>query len=114
MRIEEHPILGPLKKGKLVRIEVDGKPIDAFEGEPVAAALMAAGKTIFRYTRKRREARGVFCAIGQCTDCMMTVDGVPDVRTCITAVRDGMKIQTQFGSGEFGSTSLAIEKDAPK
>jgi predicted molibdopterin-dependent oxidoreductase YjgC len=105
MRIEEHPILGPLKKGRIAKIEVDGKTVDAIEGEPVAAALMAGGKTIFRYTLKRKEARGVFCAIGQCTDCMMTVDGVPNVRTCITAVREGMKVQTQIGLGELRNTS---------
>lgn len=103
MRIEQHPILGPMQKGKAVKIEVDGKPLDAVEGEPIAAALMAAGKTIFRYTRKRKEARGVFCAIGQCTDCMMIVDGVPNVRTCITAVKEGMKIQTQIGLGDNAS-----------
>jgi predicted molibdopterin-dependent oxidoreductase YjgC len=104
MRIEEHPILGTLKKGKAIKIEVDGKPVDAFEGEPVAAALMAAGKTVFRYTRKRKEARGVFCAIGQCTDCMMTIDGVPNVRTCVTAVKEGMKVKTQIETGEDGDT----------
>ncbi len=103
MRVEEHPILGPLQKGKIITIDVDGKPIQAVEGEPIAAALMAAGKTIFRYTRKRNEARGVFCAIGQCTDCMMIVDGVPNVRTCITMVKEGMKIQTQIGLGDNAS-----------
>jgi len=95
MRIEEHPILGKLEKRPTIKIEVDGELIDAIEGEPIAAALMAAGKSVFRYTRKRKEPRGVFCAIGQCTDCMMTVDDVPNVRTCITPVRDGMKVQTQ-------------------
>jgi predicted molibdopterin-dependent oxidoreductase YjgC len=102
MRVEEHPILGEMKKPNVVEIEVDGEIIPAIEGEPIAAALLAAGKSIFRYTRKRNEPRGVFCAIGRCTDCMMVVDGVPNVRTCITPVRAGMKIQTQHGLGEFG------------
>jgi predicted molibdopterin-dependent oxidoreductase YjgC len=97
MRIEEHPILGRLERKPAIKIEVDGELIEALEGEPIAAALMAAGKSVFRYTRKRKEPRGVFCAIGQCTDCMMTVDGVPNVRTCIVPVRSGMKIQTQDG-----------------
>lgn len=97
MRIEEHPILGKLEKRPTIKIEVDGKLIDAVEGEPIAATLMATGRSVFRYTRKRKEPRGVFCAIGQCTDCMMTVDSVPNVRTCITPVRAGMKIQTQIG-----------------
>ena len=111
MRVEEHPILGPLQKGKIITIDVDGKPIQAVEGEPIAAALMAAGMTIFRYTRKRNEARGVFCAIGQCTDCMMIVDGVPNVRTCITAVRDGMKVRTQKDYIDGSPAPAASEGD---
>lgn len=101
MRIEHHPILGEMEKKPTIKIECDGQTIDAVEGEPIAAALMAAGKTVFRYTRKSKEPRGVFCAIGQCTDCMMTVDGVPNVRTCVTLVKDGMKIQTQHGVGQL-------------
>ncbi len=101
MRIKEHPILGPLEKRAVVKIEVDGRPIEAFEGEPIAAALMAAGISVFRYTRKKGEPRGVFCAIGQCTDCMMTVDGVANVRTCITPVKAGMKIKTQKATGKL-------------
>lgn len=101
MRVVEHPILGALTKAKPVEIEVDGEKIQAIEGEPIASALLAAGKSVFRYTRKRHEPRGVFCAIGRCTDCMMTVDGIPNVRTCVTPVKAGMKIQTQHGLGEF-------------
>ena len=99
MRIEDHPILGPQEKLTTVPIEVDGEIIQAVPGEPIAAALLAAGKMVFRYTRKRHEPRGVFCAIGRCTDCMMIVDGVPNVRTCVTPVRAGMTIQTQHGLG---------------
>lgn len=97
MRVRNHPILGPLKAGALVTIQVDGEAVEAVEGEPIPAALLAAGKTVFRYTRKLHGPRGVFCAIGRCTDCMMVVDGVPNVRTCVTPVRAGMKIQTQRG-----------------
>ena len=64
-------------------------------------ALMAAGKMVLRYTVKYHEPRGVFCAIGQCTDCMMMVDGVPNVRTCVTPVRAGMRIETQHGLGRW-------------
>jgi predicted molibdopterin-dependent oxidoreductase YjgC len=99
MRIEDHPILGARGQLPAVSIDVDGQVIEAVAGEPIAAALLAAGKTVFRYTRKRQEPRGVFCAIGRCTDCMMVVDGVPNVRTCVTPVREGMKIQTQHGLG---------------
>jgi predicted molibdopterin-dependent oxidoreductase YjgC len=103
MRIEGHPILGKLEKRSIVEVAVDGEAIQAIAGEPIAAALLAAGKSVFRYTQKLHEPRGVFCAIGRCTDCMMIVDGVPNVRTCVTPVKAGMKIQTQHGLGELRS-----------
>jgi predicted molibdopterin-dependent oxidoreductase YjgC len=101
MRVKEHPILGNEGKKQLVQIEVDGDTVEAIEGEPIATALLAAGKTVFRYTRKMREPRGVYCAIGRCTDCMMVVDGMPNVRTCVTPVKAGMEIETQHGLGEL-------------
>jgi predicted molibdopterin-dependent oxidoreductase YjgC len=99
-RIREHPILGPLPGAKPVRIIVDGRSLEAREGEPIAAALAAAGIWTHRYTVRHSEPRGVFCAIGHCTDCVMTVDGVANVRTCITPVSDGMLIETQRGLGQ--------------
>ena len=75
----------------------DGQTVRGFEGEPVAMALKAAGVMIHRYTTNRNEPRGLFCAIGRCTDCVMVVDGQPNVRTCVTPLREGMKVQTQHG-----------------
>ena len=98
-RITEHPILGPQEEGKMVEIIVDNKPIYAREGEMIASALMANGIRIHRYTVKRHEPRGVFCGIGQCTDCVMIVNGQPNVRTCVTPVKAGMVIETQHGTG---------------
>jgi len=101
-RIEHHPILGDLKKQKKVLITLDGEQIEACEGEMVAAALMADGHRILRWTKKNDEPRGIFCAIGRCTDCVMIVNGVPNVRTCVTPVEDGMVIETQKGIGSWG------------
>ena len=102
MRILDHPILGKAELGKKITLLVDGEPVEAFEGEPIAAALMAAGHKVFHRTPKRDEPRGVFCAIGRCTDCAMTVDGRPNVRTCVTLAVDGMKVETQSGLGAWG------------
>jgi predicted molibdopterin-dependent oxidoreductase YjgC len=99
VRIENHPILGKPTRGHKVTILYDGRPIEAYEGEPIAAALIAAGVRIFRYTEKRKEPRGVSCALGRCTDCVMIVNGVPNVRTCMTSVEEGMKVETQYGLG---------------
>jgi predicted molibdopterin-dependent oxidoreductase YjgC len=101
MRVEEHPILGQPQRRCEVTIFLDGRPLKAMEGEPVAAALIAAGIRVFRYTEKRREPRCVSCALGRCNDCVMVVNGIPNTRTCVTPVEDGMTLETQHGIGSW-------------
>lgn len=74
-------------------IEVDGEPVSSFEGETIAAALLASGRRVLRYTASGKP-RGMFCGMGACFDCVVEVDGDPSVRSCITPVRPGMKIRT--------------------
>ena len=102
LRVDEHIILGEIDSGKAVEILVDGKKIKAKEGEQILAALLANGIIINRYTVKRKEPRGLFCGIGQCTDCAMIVNGKANVRTCVTPVKEGMVIETQHGAGKGG------------
>ena len=101
MRITEHPILGSFEKGKKITFTLDGNTMEGCDNEPIAAALRAQGVLIHRITTRREEPRGLFCAIGRCTDCVMTVDGVPNVRTCVTPLREGMDIRTQKGKGQI-------------
>ena len=103
MRVIKQPILDELDTSTRVTIYYNGQPVEALEGEPIAAALINAGITAFRTTQKRHEPRGIFCAIGRCTDCMMVVDGQPNTRTCVTPVRDGMRVETQHGLTAFGT-----------
>ena len=97
MRIPKHPILGTYQKGEKIRFYLDGKEMYGYEGDTIAAALMAAGVPTHRHTRKKGTPRGIFCAIGRCTDCVMVVDGQINVRTCITPLKEGMQVQTQYG-----------------
>ncbi len=101
MRIDNHPVLGEYKKGREIRIIFDGKEVKAYEGEMIATALYAVGYKVLRYTARFHEPRGIFCAIGRCTDCAMEVNGLPNVRSCITPVKEGMVINTQRGSGSW-------------
>ena len=101
-RIIDHPILGSRKTVEEVSIYVDGKEMKVKNGEMIAAALIANGKDVFRYTDEHHEPRGLFCGIGRCTDCVMVVNGVPNVRTCVTVVEAGMVIETQQGIGHWG------------
>ncbi len=98
MRIQEHPVIDfSRKRGRKVTIYFEGKPIEAYEGEPIAEALHAAGVRVLNYTSKAGRTRGLFCAIGKCSSCLMKVNGIPNVRTCITLVEDGMRIERQHG-----------------
>jgi aerobic-type carbon monoxide dehydrogenase small subunit (CoxS/CutS family) len=92
--------VGPgVTRGTLFRLTVDGEPVDAYPGETIAAALLAADRRIARRTAHRGAPRGVFCAIGICHDCRMVVDGEANVRTCLVPARPGMIVETQTGFG---------------
>ncbi|MEA4933328.1 MAG: (2Fe-2S)-binding protein [Lawsonibacter sp.] len=97
MRIQNHPVLGETPESKTISFFFDGRTLIGLKGEPIAAALKANGVMIHRYTKKEQEPRGVFCAIGRCTDCVMVVNGQPNVRTCITPLEEGMVVETQYG-----------------
>ena len=92
-RIEHHAILGDLEDAKQVWITVDG--------EPILSALLASGIKVQNISAKHHEPRGYFCGIGRCTNCVMTVNGDPNVRTCVTPVEDGMIVETQDGLGKW-------------
>ncbi len=98
---KDRRIDGAVERGTAVEIVVDGLPITAFEGESIAAALFASGCRTLRTTVRLHEPRGMYCGIGICFDCVMTVDGNPNVRTCQTAVWAGMRIESQQGDGRW-------------
>lgn len=68
----------------------DGTPITARPGQSVGAALTDAGIRAWRSTRVHDRPRGLFCGIGICYDCLLTVDGRPNQRACLVPVRAGM------------------------
>jgi predicted molibdopterin-dependent oxidoreductase YjgC len=99
--IAEHPVLdlSYFKRGERVAFTFDGVEMEGFEGAPIAAALHANGVRVYRETPNMKRPRGFFCAIGKCSSCFMVVDGIPNVRTCITPLEPGMKVETQRGKG---------------
>lgn len=80
-------------------VTVDGRPVAALPGQTVAAVLWAAGEPAWRRSRLGGRPRGVFCGIGVCFDCLVTVNGRPNQRACLTAIRPGDAVTTQEGSG---------------
>jgi predicted molibdopterin-dependent oxidoreductase YjgC len=73
-----------------VTISYAGRTLTAREGQTVAAALTAAGVRSWRVTRRGERPRGLFCGIGACFDCLLTIDDRPAQRACLAPVRDGM------------------------
>ena len=80
--------------GSEIRIEIDGATTIAAEGQTIAALLISLGIPAWRLTRGG-EARGVFCGIGVCHDCVVAVDGMTSAKACLTPVREGMRVFTQ-------------------
>ena len=77
----------------MIQIVVNGKGHLVPAGCSVAAALQHCGIEALRTTVQERQPRSVFCGMGSCYDCVVTIDGQPAVRTCITEALEGMRIE---------------------
>lgn len=88
-----------------VRMEFEGQPLLALAGDTVAAALLAGGHWRFRSTPVSGAARGPFCMMGICFDCLVEIDGVANRQACMVEVRDGMQIKRQQGAIDIGATA---------
>ena len=80
-------------------VTIDGGALAARPGQTIAAILMTAGVRSFRTTRRGQRPQGLFCGIGVCFDCLVILNGTPNVRACVTRVEDGDVIETQEGTG---------------
>ena len=103
MRIENHPIL-EFPQRETVQFVFDGKALEGLAGEPIAAALHAAGVRSLRHSSRFHRPRGLFCAIGNCSSCLMTVDGdgAQQVPSHLAAARGAQRAVEERGahSGE--------------
>jgi aerobic-type carbon monoxide dehydrogenase small subunit (CoxS/CutS family) len=82
-----------------MRITVNGESFIGKEGQTIAGVLLASGRRSWRRSPSGAP-RGVFCGIGVCFDCLVTVNGVRDVRACLRRARDGDAVTTQSRAGE--------------
>jgi sarcosine oxidase subunit alpha len=85
-----------------------GKPVRAFRGDTFGSALYAAGERVFSRSFKYHRPRGLLCCSGSCPNCMMTVDGVPNVRVCSEPVREGAEVVGQNVWGSLDHDLLAM------
>jgi predicted molibdopterin-dependent oxidoreductase YjgC len=73
----------------------DGRTVEALPGDTVASALLAAGMIEFRMHPVAGTARGPYCMMGVCFECLLEIDGHPNVQACQVSVQDGMVVATQ-------------------
>ncbi len=95
-RIHEHPIL-PVEERPEVEFTWQGQTISAYEGETISAALFAGGVRTFGHHHKDGAPQGIFCANGQCAQCLVMADGLP-VKACMTPVHPGMRVAPMDGN----------------
>jgi predicted molibdopterin-dependent oxidoreductase YjgC len=74
-----------------VTVSIDGKRVSARKGQTIAAVMEMGGERIVRQTRKYGKARGLYCGMGMCFDCIVVVNGKRE-RACMRKVEDGMQI----------------------
>ena len=83
--------ISTVKRAARIRIYVDGRETYAYRGETVLAALLAAGYRVLRKD-KNGQPRGAFCGMGICYDCLVTINGIQNMRSCMIEVEEGMEI----------------------
>ena len=98
-RIEQHPILAIPSRRK-INFTWKGRVLDAFEGETLSSALFAAGIRVFGHHAKDGASQGIFCANGQCAQCLVLADGIP-VKSCMELVRPGVRVDPVEGLPEL-------------
>ena len=90
-RIDNHPIL-PIPRQETVTFFWQGQELSANKGEMIASALFANGVRIFGHHPKDGAPQGIFCANGQCSQCLVIANDVP-VKSCMTEVLPGMRVE---------------------
>ena len=97
-----------LDREREVTFSFSDQSIRAFEGDTIGSALYAAGQRVFSRSFKYHRPRGLLCCSGNCPNCMMTVDGIPNVRVCAEPAREGASVHQQNVWGSLEHDALAV------
>jgi len=92
-----------VSRGKPIEVRVNGTALRAYDGETIGALLTAAGMDRIRRSPQHQDPRGLYCGMGACYGCLVTVNGRPNVRACVTPVEADQEIVLQDGYGRFDS-----------
>ena len=83
-------------QGKVLTIWFEENPVQAKEGESVAAALLIAGVKYLRYAQVSAKPRMPYCWMGVCYECLLEIDGEQNQQSCLITVKDGMHVRRQL------------------
>ncbi len=97
--IKEHPILS-VEPSERISFYWQGHELHARKGETISSALFANGIRIFGHHPKDGSPQGIFCANGQCSQCMVIADGLP-VKSCMEVAKPGLKVEPVEGYPEL-------------
>ena len=98
-RITDHPIVR-IERGEPFAISFAGRAVEAYPGEMISSALFAAGIRVFGHHHRDGAPQGIYCANGQCSQCLVLADGVP-VKACMTSAEPGMRVEPVDGLPEL-------------
>jgi len=82
-----------IDRAGLVRFSFDGRLVEGFAGESIAAALLRAGIVATRHTTRHADPRGYYCGMGVCWECVVEITGVGVTRGCMQAVAEGLDVK---------------------
>ena len=91
----------PSSSRETITVKINGQSVMALAGDTVAGLLLAHGIRVFRRTPDGAP-RGLFCGMGICYDCLVTVNEVPHIRACLTPVAEAMTIETRSEQTQEG------------
>ena len=100
MRVHSHPIL-KFEEKENIEFIFEGKKAIGKKGDTIASALVNMDVSVFSLSIKLKRPRGFYCAIGNCSSCKMIVDGVPNVKTCMTKLTPNMVVEIQGDKGAY-------------
>lgn len=94
LQLKKHPVFStPATGPSRVVIFVNDRPLEVTAGISLAAALWVGGIRALRLDEATGQPRGMYCGIGHCCECRVTLDGMEDVRSCLVQVRSGMRVE---------------------
>ncbi|UFT98826.1 (2Fe-2S)-binding protein [Radiobacillus kanasensis] len=94
LRITKHPVLDIDREQIEIEFQFNNKTYMAYQGDTIASALLANGIRNLRVHEETGAPRGIYCNIGHCFECRVTVDGQEGYRACLTLVTNGMVVQS--------------------